>query len=208
MSDRHGPEGRAGADSAVFGTPGGAMHGRDGRIRAAGAVGDTDRPRVPRAAVPATRARGFSLVEVVITVAIVALLASIAAPLYETVVRRSKEQDLKAALYRIRDAIDAYKLAADAGHIEKLAGASGYPASLAVLVEGVRDVRSISGAKFYFLRRIPRDPFADPRIAPEQTWGLRSYGSPPDNPRPGDDVFDVYSLSPGTALNGIPYREW
>lgn len=154
------------------------------------------------------RARGFSLVEVVVTVAIVALLATIAAPLTETVVRRGKEQELKAALYRIRDAIDAYKLAADAGHIEKLADATGYPKTLQLLVEGVRDVRSAAGNRIYFLRRIPRDPFADPSRPPEETWGLRSYASPPDSPRPGDDVFDVYSLTPGNGLNGIPYREW
>ncbi|NMG75663.1 type II secretion system protein [Aromatoleum diolicum] len=154
------------------------------------------------------RARGFSLVEVVVTVAIVALLASIAAPLTETVVRRGKENELKTALYRIRDAIDAYKLAADAGYIEKLADATGYPPTLKVLVEGVRDVRSAAGARVYFLRRIPRDPFGDPNRPPEETWGLRSYASPPDSPRAGVDVFDVYSLAPGNGLNGTPYREW
>lgn len=185
------------------------MRRKDGRIWTACPAHEVDRPQARLASGrPAARTHGFSLIEVVITVAIVALLASIAAPLSETVVRRSKEQDLKAALYGIRDAIDAYKMAADAGHIEKLAGTSGYPASLAVLVEGVRDVRSLSGDKFYFLRRIPRDPFADPRVGAEQTWGLRSYASPPDDPRPGEDVFDVYSLSTGTALNGVPYREW
>jgi general secretion pathway protein G len=154
------------------------------------------------------RARGFSLVEVVVTVAIVALLASIAAPLTETVVRRGKEQELKAALYRIRDAIDAYKLAADAGRIDKLADATGYPATLRILVDGVRDVRSAAGDRIYFLRRLPRDPFADPQLPAEETWGLRSYASPPDRPQPGDDVFDVYSLTPGNGLNGIPYHEW
>ncbi len=152
--------------------------------------------------------RGFSLVEVVITVAIVALLASIAAPLAETVVRRGKEQELKAALYRIRDAIDAYKAAAEARHIEVPADASGYPRSLEVLVEGVRDVRSPAGTKIYFLRRIPRDPFADPAVEAAGSWGLRSSKSPHDDPRPGEDVFDVYSLAPGNGLNGIPYREW
>ena len=208
MSNRCEPSGKARTDSAVFEAHDRAMQRKNGRIWTACPAHEVDRPQARQAPGPATRARGFSLIEVVITVAIVALLATIAAPLAETVVRRSKEQDLKAALYGIRDAIDAYKMAADAGHIEKLAGASGYPASLAVLVEGVRDVRSISGEKFYFLRRIPRDPFADPRLDAEQTWGMRSYKSPPDDPRPGDDVFDVYSLSPGTGMNGIPYREW
>lgn len=154
------------------------------------------------------RARGFSLVELVITVALVALLATIAAPLTETVVRRAKEQELKAALYQIRDAIDAYKLAADAGHIDKLADSSGYPPTLGILVEGVRDVRSVSGARLYFLRRIPRDPFADPALPPDEGWGLRAYASTADNPRPGADVFDVYSHAPGEGLNGVPYREW
>ncbi|NMG44738.1 prepilin-type N-terminal cleavage/methylation domain-containing protein [Aromatoleum toluvorans] len=154
------------------------------------------------------RERGFSLVEVVITVAIVALLASIAAPLTETVVRRGKEQELKSALYRIRDAIDAYKLAADSGQIEKLADATGYPPTLRVLVDGVRDVRSAEGKRIYFLRSVPRDPFADPKLRPEETWGLRSYDSPPDSPRAGADVFDVYPLSSGDGLNGVPYRQW
>lgn len=154
------------------------------------------------------RAAGFSLIEVVVTVAIVALLASIAAPLTETVVRRGKEQELKQALYHLRDAIDAYKVAADAGYIEKGADSSGYPESLELLVEGVRDLRSAKGARLYFLRRIPRDPFADPQLEPAQSWGLRSYESPADDPEEGADVFDVYSLAEGVGLNGIPYREW
>jgi general secretion pathway protein G len=154
------------------------------------------------------RQGGFSLIEVVITVALIGLLASIAAPLTETVVRRGKEQDLKIALYQLRDAIDAYKVAADAGHIEKSADSSGYPESLELLVEGVRDLRSVKGNKLYFLRRIPRDPFADPGLEPGENWGLRSYESPADDPEEGEDVFDVYSRSEGEGLNGIPYREW
>jgi general secretion pathway protein G len=151
---------------------------------------------------------GFTLIELVITVAIIGLLASIAAPLTETVVRRGKEQELKAALISLRDAIDAYKEAADSGRIEHAAAESGYPRSLEILVDGVTDRRSAAAGKIYFLRRIPRDPFADPAQPAAQSWGLRSYDSPPDAPRAGKDVFDVYSLAEGKALDGTVYREW
>jgi general secretion pathway protein G len=155
-----------------------------------------------------TRPLGFTLIELVITVAIIGLLASIAAPLTETVVRRSKEQELKAALMSMRDAIDAYKDAADNGRVQRGVGESGYPPSLEVLVNGVVDRRSAARDKIYFLRRIPRDPMAEPGTAPEQSWGLRSYDSPPDAPSAGKDVFDVRSLSEGKALDGTLYREW
>ncbi len=154
------------------------------------------------------RQAAFSLIELVIAMAILGLLASMAAPLAETVIRRGKEQELKTALHQIRDAIDAYKLAADAGHIEKSVASSGYPPSLQVLVDGVRDLRSVKGERLFFLRRIPRDPFADARLEPAENWGLRAYSSPADDPRPGVDVFDVYSLARGDGLNGTPYREW
>jgi general secretion pathway protein G len=154
------------------------------------------------------RQAGFSLIEVVITVAIIGILASIAAPLTETVVRRSKEQELKTALMTIRNAIDAYKEATDTGRIQRSAGDSGYPPNLAVLVDGVTDTRSPNGAKIYFLRRIPRDPLAESSQSAVRSWGLRSYDSPPDAPRGGNDVFDVYSLDPGQALDGTFYRDW
>lgn len=156
----------------------------------------------------ARRPDGFTMVELVITVAIIGLLAAIAAPLTETVVQRSKEQDLKAALTSLRDAIDAYHDATDSGRVARAAGEAGYPPSLDVLVNGVVDRTSAGGARIYFLRRIPRDPFAEPTIPAAQGWGLRSSDSPPDAPRAGKDVFDVRSLSEGKALDGTLYREW
>lgn len=154
-------------------------------------------------------ARGFTLIEMMATLAIVALLASIALPLAELSVQRAKEQQLHQALRTLRRAIDAYKQAADESRIERKADASGYPPTLQALVEGVRDAKDPGGAKIYFLRRIPRDPFAPrPEAAPAETWGLRSYASAPDDPRPGKDVFDVYSKSEGVGLDGMPYREW
>ncbi len=155
------------------------------------------------------RRTGFTLLELLITVAIVGLLASIALPLSEVTAQRNKEQDLRRALREIREALDAYKRAADNGRVARAADESGYPPSLAALVQGVPDARSPSGGKLYFLRRVPHDPFSNKPAAPgETTWGLRSFDSPPDEPRPGKDVFDVYSMNGGTGLNGVPYKEW
>ena len=154
-------------------------------------------------------ARGFTLIELVITVAIVALLASVALPVSELAVQRTKEQDLRRTLRQMREAIDAYKQASDEGRIKKSVGDSGYPRKLEELAEGVEDQKSPKKDKIYFLRRIPRDPFAaDPTLSATATWGKRSYSSPPDDPREGDDVFDVFSLAQGKGINGQPYREW
>lgn len=153
--------------------------------------------------------RGFTLIEVVITVAIVALLATIVLPVAELSVQRSKESELHIALRQIRGGIDAYKRAVDEGRIIKSADESGYPKSLAELVEGMPDATSITKSNIYFLRRIPRNPLvADPSVAASDTWGKRSYASPPDDPQEGDDVFDIYAMSEKVGLNGIPYREW
>jgi len=147
------------------------------------------------------RAQGFTLIELVIAVAIVAVLATAALPLNELVVQRAKEQDLRRALREIRAGIDAYKQAYDDGRIVKKADESGYPKRLEDLVQGVEDQKSARREKIYFLRRLPPDPFGEP-------WGRRSYSSPPEDPREGDDVFDVYSRASGNGINGRPYREW
>lgn len=155
------------------------------------------------------RARGFTLIELVISLAIIGLLASAAMPLARLVSQREKESELRAALREIRAGIDAYKLAADTGHIQRELGSSGYPPDLKSLYAGVEDTASEKHVNLYFLRRVPRDPFfPDGAVAAEETWGLRSYQSPPDDPQPGDDVFDVHSLAPGKGLNGVPYHEW
>jgi general secretion pathway protein G len=152
--------------------------------------------------------KGFTLIELVITVAIIAVLASVALPLNELVVQRAKEQDLRRALRELREGIDAHKQAWDDGRITRRVGESGYPKRLEELVAGVDDQKSPKKDRIYFLRRIPRDPFASDTLSAVETWGKRSYASPPDEPRDGDDVFDVYSLSTATGINGRPYREW
>lgn len=152
--------------------------------------------------------KGFTLIELLVTLALISLFATIALPLAELSVKRSQEVDLRAALREIREALDRYKEMADDGRIAVRPGDSGYPPTLTVLVEGVVDIKSPEQQKIYFLRRIPGDPLADRSQKGERSWGLRSYKSPHDRPRPGDDVFDVYSLSTGVGINGIPYSEW
>lgn len=152
---------------------------------------------------------GFTLVELLVAVVIVGLLASIAAPMVELSIQRDKERELREALREIRGALDAYKEMADQGRFNVDKMASGYPPTLQTLVDGVVDLRSpIGDQRIYFLRRLPRDPFAFSTVPAEATWGKRSYRSPPDMPAEGEDIFDVYSLSNEAGLNGIPYRQW
>jgi general secretion pathway protein G len=152
---------------------------------------------------------GFTLIELVITVAIIGLLASAAFPLASMAVQREKESELRADLRQIRDAIDAYKDAVDQGRVATEADKSGYPTDLKLLYTGVEDQGRADRALIYFIRRIPRDPFfPDATVPAEETWGLRSYASPPDSPERGDDVYDVHSLSAQKGLNGVPYNEW
>jgi general secretion pathway protein G len=153
--------------------------------------------------------QGFTLIELLITVVIVGILALSAMPLAELAVQRSKESELRAALRQLREAIDAYRRDVEEGRIPRKALDTGYPPNLDVLVTGVEDEKSPKREKIYFLRRIPRNPLVDdPRLSNAETWGKRSYASPPDDPKPGEDVFDVYPIGDGVGLNGIPYRSW
>jgi general secretion pathway protein G len=148
-------------------------------------------------------------------IAIVTLLATMAAPLGKMATQRLKEAELRAALRDLRSGIDAYKRAVEEGRILAAADSSvtslpsGYPATLEVLVNGVEDAADPNKRKIYFMRRLPRDPlYPDSAAPPAETWGLRSYQSPPEDPQPGDDVYDVHSLAKGVGLNGVPYRKW
>lgn len=153
-------------------------------------------------------ARGFTLIELLVVLSVLSILALAALPVAELTHKRVKEKELRSALATIRNALDDYKHAYDAGRIAPKSGTSGYPESLRALVNGVDDVKDPRRIKLYFLRRVPRDPFAAPDIPADQTWGLRSYASPPDEPKAGDDVYDIYSQSATVGLNGLPYKQW
>src|SRR5258705_4038045 len=148
------------------------------------------------------KAKGSTFIELMITVASVALLASVALPLAEVTVQRNKEKEFRHALREIREALDSYKHAAEEGVIERKPDESGYPPTLAALAEGVADKRKTDGTKLFFLRRVPADPMSG------EEWGLRSYASTAAEPQVGKDVYDVYSRSQEKGLNGVPYREW
>jgi len=168
-------------------------------------------------------AAGFTYIEMLVALALVALIGTLVAPTVKKAQQRSDEQALRAALREIRTAIDSYKKAVDEGRVRKRVGESGYPPRLVDLVNGVPDANRPDAPRLVFLRRLPADPTFRPafrsgteeplemsagRISPERTWGLRSYGSPPEAPVAGNDVFDIYSLNPGVALDGSRYRDW
>lgn len=154
-------------------------------------------------------ARGFTLIELLVVMAIMGVLAAAIMPLGEALVTASKERELRRSLWEIRTAIDDYKRHVDRGVIAAGTTDSGYPPTLQSLSVGVNDARSTGAPRqLYFLRQIPRDPFADPSLPAEQTWRLRSYASPPDKPAPGSDVFDVRSSSDALALDGTAYASW
>ena len=154
--------------------------------------------------------RGFTIIELMVTLAILATLASMTMPLLKLTLQRNKEAVLSQNLIHLREAIDSYKQAADEGRIKKNIDQSGYPPNLEVLVEGVEDLKDPKKRLIKFLRRIPKDPMSnieDPRPF-DHDWGLRSYVSESENPQYEDDVYDVYSLSPLKGINGVPYANW
>jgi general secretion pathway protein G len=159
-----------------------------------------------------TPSKGFTLIELIVTVTIVAVLASAVMPMLKMTVQRSKENELRANLRQIREAIDAYKKAVDDGRIKKQIDASGYPPNLEVLVKGVVNEKDTNKSVLKFLRRIPLDPMTPVENAETEgflsNWGLRSYTSDAAKPVEGDDVYDVYSQSQQLGINGVPYAKW
>ena len=147
-----------------------------------------------------TGQEGLSLVELVVTVAILSILAAAALPVARFQVQREKERMLRYDLRQLRDAIDAYKSAADRGAFQIKVDTFGYPPDLNALVEGV----DVQGKKVKFLRKIPVDPMTN-----QTEWGLRSMQDDPDSDSfGGQSVFDVHSKSQGTALDGTKYATW
>lgn len=155
---------------------------------------------------------GFTLIELMVSLVIVAVMASVATPMVQLTLQRQKEQQLREHLREMRRAIDAYKKASDDGRIKKNADASGYPPNLQILVDGVEDAKDAKHTRIRFLRRIPQDPMLKGQdstgLGQTTGWGLRSYDSPPEQPRYNQDVYDVYSLSTQTGINGVPYAQW
>jgi len=149
------------------------------------------------------KAAGFTLAELVTVAAVLAILAAVTLPIAKFASKRSKELDLRQHLREMRFAIDEYKRYSDAGLIPVDLNTEGYPKKLEILVDGVDVVGQIN-KKVKFLRRIPVDPMTG-----KDEWGLRSYQDKPDETSwGGENVYDVYSLSEGVGLNGVPYTKW
>src|SRR3989442_1587147 len=147
--------------------------------------------------------RGFTLIELIVTVMIISILVGLAVPLARNSIKREKEFQLRAALREIRTAIDKYKDASDRGFIMVKVDTEGYPETLQILVDGVQMVGQVD-KKLKFLRRVPIDP-----MTKSAEWGQRSYQDDPKaNSWGGQNVFDVYTKSEGTALDGTKYKEW
>jgi general secretion pathway protein G len=150
--------------------------------------------------VPRVNEIGLTLVELIVTVAILTILATAALPLVRFQVKRQKERELRYDLWMMRDAIDKYKDAADRGAFQTKVESQNYPPDLETLVNGV----DVQGKKLKFLRKIPVDPMTG-----QTEWGLRSMQDDPDSDSwGGQSVFDVYSKSQGTALDGTKYSTW
>lgn len=157
---------------------------------------------------------GFTLIELLVTLALIGIAASVVLPLASVMETRAKETELRRSLRTIRNALDSYKAAADAGAIAKTTGSSGYPPSLDVLVKGVPRSASfgMGATPMVFLRKVPRDPFHTDKLVPDaDTWNIRSYGASPDDWKGAGktaDVFDIASKSEKTGLDGTRYRDW
>ena len=153
------------------------------------------------------RAQGYSFIELLVVATIVMLLASAILPLAKVTATRTREAELRRALREMRTAIDKYKDAADLGQIGSLdikVGSEGYPPDLQTLVDGVTAANDATGRKLKYLRHIPVDP-----MTKGTEWGLRSYQDKPDSTRwGGQNVFDVYTTSEATALDGTKYKDW
>lgn len=146
------------------------------------------------------RTGGMTLVELMVAITILLLLTTMALPLARVTIQRQKERVLRRDLREMRDAIDRYKDAADRGGFPIKTGTEGYPPDLETLVKGVE----VHGKKYRFLRRIPKDPMTN-----SYDWGMRSVQDDPDTTSwGGQDVFDVYTTSQGTALDGTKYNTW
>lgn len=149
------------------------------------------------------RSAGYSLAELVMVAAVLVILATAALPVVKYNSKRLKEAELRSALRSMRFAIDEYKRYSDAGLLPVDLGTEGYPKDLETLVEGVDLVGQVD-KKVRFLRRIPIDPMTG-----DLEWGLRSFQDDPDSTSwGGEDVYDVFSLSEGVGLNGVPYAQW